>query len=84
MTKPFVMYIKESLELWDYGDFVRARLCTINHPRLGSRYILTSIVQRLEVGGQIETLNTIYEPLDQPLQEAISDASESIDPINEK
>ena len=82
MTKPRVMYIEDSLEFWDYGDFVRARLFTINHPRLGSRYVLTSTVQRLEVGGLIETLNTIYEPLDQPLEEAIPDASESIDPVN--
>ena len=81
MKKPRVMYIKDSLEFWDYDTFVRARLYTINHPRLGSRYVLTSTVQRIEEDGLIETLNTIYEPIDQLLEEAIADASASIEPV---
>ena len=79
MNKPLVRYVRQSLEMWDFGDLLRSRVFTINHPRLGSRYVLTSIVLRIETGGLIEILNTIYEPIDQSIEEANPAVTTSID-----
>ena len=54
---------KEKLEL-DTNEVTVAGVHAINHPKLGSRKVRTSVVVKKNHDGSFETLNTIYVPYD--------------------
>ena len=61
--KPTVLYTMNTV----YGSprinvGGRAYVRALNHPRLGNCDVHTSLVQRMDLDGSFETLNTIYKP----------------------
>lgn len=46
----------------DGGIYRYANLYAINHPKLGTRDVRTSVILWVTDDGVIETMNTIYEP----------------------
>jgi len=52
---------KEELNL-DTNEVIVAGVHAINHPKLGSLKVRTSVVVKKNHDGSFETLNTIYKP----------------------
>jgi len=66
MTKPTVTFIPPA-EFHEYTrddneKVILANVYTLNHPRLGSQNVRTSIVLKVNEDESFETLNTIYVP----------------------
>lgn len=82
MNKPTVRYIDLS------GDVIpkfQARVLTLDHPKLGKKWITTSVVLEVtegSAGPEFETLNTIYVPADIESNERMSHIIRDIERIN--
>lgn len=62
--KPVVRFIGTP-RFFDYGEDKEspvAMVYTLDHPRLGSREVLTSLIVKRNEDGSFETLNTKYIP----------------------
>lgn len=71
MEKPVVHYIKGSEYVFEQvPGKPQASLIVLNHPCFmpGERVTTSAIVEKRE-GGVIETLNTVYEPLESAVDE---------------
>lgn len=64
-TKPVVFYRGTAQIELGVGDNRRAMLFALNHPRLGCTTVHTSRIVNMSDCGIIETLNTIYEPINE-------------------
>lgn len=65
--KPVVFY-RGTAQIIHVGDGQRhANLYALNHPRLGCTDVRTSLIVHMSDGGIIETLNTIYEPVNEEM-----------------
>ena len=72
--KPTVEYKFDNAGYIEVG--ARASVFAVNHPRLGSQYVQTSLVVRYDKRtGVFETLNTIYVPY---VEENTSTADEAV------
>ena len=66
-TKPVVFY-RGSAEITHMGEGQRyAVLYALNHPKLGRGSVRTSLIENMSDCGIIETLNTIYQPVDEEM-----------------
>jgi len=67
MTKPIVRFIAPAdffVHTYDNDEEVEmAFVYAVDHPRLGSANIRTSMIINLNDDGSFETLNTIYVPI---------------------
>ena len=63
MSKPIVHFKADSLSyVTRFHDGQVASVFTLDHPRLGSQWVMTSEVLKKNPDGSFETLNTIYVP----------------------
>ena len=61
--KPIVLYTFDTRYGTPYVELnKRSYVRALNHPRLGNCDVHTSLVQRMDLDGTFETLNTIYKP----------------------
>lgn len=66
-TKPVVFY-RGNAQIIHLEEGMRyANLYALNHPKLGRGNVRTSLIEYMTDGGIIETLNTIYEPVDEEM-----------------
>lgn len=66
-SKPVVFY-RGNAQIMHVDDGKRyANLYALNHPKLGRGNVRTSLIEYITDGGIIETLNTVYQPVDEEM-----------------
>lgn len=66
-SKPVVFYRGAAMITHMKEGMRYANLYALNHPRLGRTDVRTSLIVHMSDGGIIETLNTIYEPVNEEM-----------------